>query len=440
MVGSGGWVGYKCIMISLLQRVRQSAFLRYNAVSFAGAMGIAFLNYLYYPVLGRLMNPADFGEVQTIISLFLQTVVFLGVFGLVTVGVVTKYEDHDIQNRLIAELEKLALMLAVVLLAILLLFGRQFADFLQFADAWPFLALVAALLLSVPGAFRNAFMQGRRQFAALSRAGILAASAKLVFAVIFVLLGGRAFGALFGLVMAQLIALAYTTSVVRRLGWRRPADFKRFSLPDLALLKPELRYGLLVLVTTLSMNLLLTLDIIVVKHLFDPTEAGLYAGIATIARIIYFATGPMAIVLLPSVRLAQPADQNSRLLLQSLGLFGVVGGGALAVFTLAPELVIRVMIGAKYLPYAYLLPRLGLAIFLVSLANLLSYYYLALRRPFIGAIGVASVLTTGALLMLNHSTLINVVNGLIGGSCLAIVLITATYLLYYRNPSWRRHD
>src|SRR5262249_32510346 len=77
----------------LARRALASPFLRHNAVYFAGSLLVAFLNYLYYPVLGRLLQPADFGEVQAVISLFLQAGVFLQVLGTVTVGVFKKYPD-----------------------------------------------------------------------------------------------------------------------------------------------------------------------------------------------------------------------------------------------------------------------------------------------------------------------------------------------------------
>jgi len=44
-----------------LKRLKQNTFVRHNAISFVGSVSVAALSYLYYPVLGRLLHPAQFG-------------------------------------------------------------------------------------------------------------------------------------------------------------------------------------------------------------------------------------------------------------------------------------------------------------------------------------------------------------------------------------------
>ena len=72
-------------MVGFLRHARRSRFLRHNSVFFISAVAVGALNYLYYPIMGRLLNTAQFGEVQTLISLFLQIAIFLSVLGLVTI-------------------------------------------------------------------------------------------------------------------------------------------------------------------------------------------------------------------------------------------------------------------------------------------------------------------------------------------------------------------
>ena len=56
-------------------------------------MIVAFFNYLFYPVLSRLLSPADFGDVQALISLITQSAIILGAFSVVAVNITTGYMD-----------------------------------------------------------------------------------------------------------------------------------------------------------------------------------------------------------------------------------------------------------------------------------------------------------------------------------------------------------
>ncbi len=57
--------------------LKERIFLRHNAIFWSASLFVSFLNYLYYPVLGRLLDPTSFGETQTIISIFTQVDRFL---------------------------------------------------------------------------------------------------------------------------------------------------------------------------------------------------------------------------------------------------------------------------------------------------------------------------------------------------------------------------
>ena len=78
-----------------LATLRSSDFLRNNAIFFAGSVLVGALNYLYYPLIGRLVSPATFGEIQTLVSLFLQFTIFLNVLGMITVNIMANYSNKE---------------------------------------------------------------------------------------------------------------------------------------------------------------------------------------------------------------------------------------------------------------------------------------------------------------------------------------------------------
>lgn len=409
-------------MKQLLRQAAGSPFLRHNAVYFGGSLLVAFLNYLYYPVLGRLLTPAGYGEVQAIISFFLQAGVFFQVLGIVTVGVFKKYAGQDERRTIIVELEWLALLVSVGVFALTVMLSPWLKAFLRFSSVWPFLFFAFAILLATPLAFSNAYLQGLKRFGALSWSNMVAAFSKLLISAALVIAGLGPGGAILGLALSQVVNVTYTHWLAAGLG--RPPLRLLPRLPDLRRVRPEILYAGLVFTTSLAINFTLSIDVLAVKHYFPPTIAGLYAGISTIARILFFLTAPLAAVLVASVKLGE-TPHNRALLRRSLALLTLLGATTLIFFALLPDFVITLLLGRRYLVFANQLPALSLAVFILSLDNLLASYHVALRRPRIMLASATGLLAMGVLLAFQHATIAAVVRSLIEGSVALFILILA---------------
>ena len=404
-----------------IARLRTNDFLRQNIVFFAGSLVVSVLNYLYYPVVGRLLPTAQFGEVQALVSLFLQATIFLGVVANVAVNVVANDQDNASSSRIVVELERFATLVVAAGLLVGLIFLPQIQHFLRFEHPLPFIVLGLSLLAGVTLTLRQAFLRGRNAFTQLSIVGSIAAGAKLVASAALVLLGLGTLGAVGGLVIAQLVTLIFVQRYARRAGFTAPHE-RWLRWPDLTLLKPQLPYAVLVLIVSLVSTLQFSFDILVVKHYFSAEVAGAYAGIATIARIIYFLTGSVAGVLLSTVKLDAPASAARGLLLRSMVLQIVLGGSALLAFALRPELFVRILIGPRYLSLASLLPELSLALFVIALINLILIYDMALRRNSAAIVAVLGAGVTAVLIVSNHATPAAVVRSLLIGSVIMLAI------------------
>ncbi len=147
-----------------------------------------------------------------------------------------------------------------------------------------------AVLLGVPMTFRSGFLRAKKRFGIVSMVGIIAAVSDLVISVVFVLAGWGTTGAIAALVVTQLIAFLCAAHYARRLGFTESLRSGMFRLPDFKLVLPELKYAALVLVGSLAITALYSIDSVAVKHYFDAATAGQYAGISTVGRIIFFLT------------------------------------------------------------------------------------------------------------------------------------------------------
>ncbi len=419
--------------MKLFKTLFNSAFLRQNAVVFVGSILVGVANYAYYPILGRLLEPKSFGEVQALVALSVQLVLFLTVLGQVTVNIVANYTDDEKKQRVILELEKLAFMLSVVITIILAALSMKLKTFFQFDSAWPFVLLLISLVASVPGAFRGAYLRAHKNFLDNAISQLIGSFGKIIFSAALVVIGLKTSGAIGGLVVAQLLTFWYAAQRARKLGFYYPKGKRRLFLPDLRVLLPELKYAALVFVASLAMAVLSSIDIFVVKHYFDPHVAGEYAAISTVAKIIFFLTGSASQVLLPSVKLELPHHDNRIFLLKSLTLVTAVGGCAVIFFTVFSKQIVHILMGSKYAAQVSLLPQLSIAMFLLSILSLIISYYLALRRYQIGVIVAIGTVVVGWLMLLHHSSLSAVVMNLIYGS-----ITTLGLFVIWRSASFLR--
>ncbi len=407
--------------MNLVRVWHSSQLLRHNVIFLVGSLLVGALNYLYYPILGRLVSPGVFGEVQTLVSLFLQLGVFLAVASMVIVTVVANYTDPGKRNRLIFEFEKLALLVGAVLLGLSLLFGKQLQDWLHFDSNWPFAVLALTMIVSVPFYIRGAFLRGQQRFGIVSAGNIVGAGGKLALSALLVGLGLGTAGAIGGLLLAQVVACILIVWWASQLGLA-PGTGRRFRWPNLALLAPELRYGGIVLAVSLAITMQYSIDIVVIKHYFDATTAGLYAGVAAVARILFFLTASIPQVLISKVRIRDGA-QNQHLLGKSLLLLLALSLPVLVAIVVAPSQILKAMMGETYTHLASVLPLLSISIFIVSITNLLAAYYLALRRFGIAVLAVVGAGFTYLFIFLHHGSPMAIVESLLLGSAATIVSI-----------------
>ena len=406
--------------------------VRNTAIYWTASVVVSFVNYLYYPVLGRLMQPADFGEVQTIISIFTQVAVFLQVLSLVGISIITKYSSETKRRQVTDELSRLALMLSLVVFALTILCTPLLVAFFHFSSALPFLVMAAAILISVPLSFANSYLQGHKRFWTLSAGNLMGSVVKLVGAVLFVSLGLRTFGAVGALVCAQLVALTY--ALWMGTGLRRFVSTNlKPRMPDIGLIRPEIAFAGIVLVTSITTNLMLSFDILVVKHYFSPVQAGLYTGISIVSNIIYFVMAPMAATMIPNISPSKGTVENQKFLRKSLLISLMVGGGVTLVFLLVPHLVVGILLGTKFSAYAGYLRGLSLALLMMSVVNLLVYYHIGLRNYLVAPVVGAGLVSTLWLLMRLHATMGAVVNDLVIGSLVTLVLLGSMTIWYRRE-------
>ncbi|HBA36480.1 TPA: hypothetical protein DCZ15_01245 [Candidatus Falkowbacteria bacterium] len=384
------------------------------------------LNYLVHPLLTRRLTIPEYGDYQALLSFLMVLSIVSTVIGTAFIrefsllSATAPEEIKSLRRRAAGRLFYFGLILFFLVFV--------FSGFLNrlFKISQPTTIIFSALsfICIFPLIINRALLSGRQYFSALSLSNFLDAFSRLVLVLILVVLQPLGLiGAALALGLGNLLPFFVSFWQVKKINL--PAQVKQFS----GSFKKIWRYGLLVLWFTALSQFFYNFDMLFVKSFFTPEEAGLYGALLTIGRIVYFIGGSISLVMFPVI--ANLKEDKSRhkykILGKSLALMSLLAIPAAAFIALFPKLVIKIIVGAKYLSIADYLPLFSLVILLLTLITVLSQYFLALakRRGLI----VLTVAAVGEvmLLALFHSDIWSVIYSLL--FIFSVTVITLLILL-----------
>jgi len=254
--------------------------------------------------------------------------------------------------------------------------------------------------------------QGGERFITFSAFAAGQAALKLVAAValgVFLGPAGVVLGISLGTAITYLIAL----------GILRKPFARKESWPWL---RPAVTYLALILPSTLAVAVLLSADVLIVKHFFGPQPAGEYAVVAALGRAIFWGATAVAAVLFPKVVFRENAGQSwAQIVLWSFAL--AIAGGALgvAVLTRWSEFIITVFAGAAYAPGSAYLPWYALGMTLLGGAVVLIATEQSRGASAFLWVLLPMTLAEPALLVRFHESLTQVIQVL--DACMAVLVI-----------------
>jgi O-antigen/teichoic acid export membrane protein len=165
-----------------------------------------------------------------------------------------------------------------------------------------------------------------------------------------------------------------------------PFDFKKLnfnrSIPLEAKQSKQVRnFFIITAFYELTQIIINNSDILLVKHYFESYEAGLYASLALIGRIVYFIAWMFVMLLLPTVvQLKKEGKATAPILFKYVGYISAIAITIVFACSLFPETAITLLFGESYLAMAPLLWKYALATGLFAISNIFAYYYLSLDR------------------------------------------------------------
>ena len=341
-------------------------------------------NWLYHAVMSRTLGPVDYGALSALMGLLLVLTVpvntiQMGISAFVALGDANR--DEAALKRTLSRSLRTFLLFGVGAFAILALLSGWLAGVLKLRSSVPILMIGSVLVpWAVLPVFRG-FLQGTQRFAALGASLVTEAVIKLAAGAVLVTLGLGLGGAAAGVGLGPIVALGLTVLALRAVFHARADKDDAVQETDSVQLTTMLRSLVPYALAIACFTLLTQADVVLVKALFPPHDAGVYAAASTGGKIVLNLTGALPMVMLPEIVRRNAANEDGRsILIRGLVYGGVAGGAVVILYALAPIHVIRVIFGSQYLESTPFLWPLGLAMLAYELALFGVYYQLGIRR------------------------------------------------------------
>ncbi|HWM06635.1 MAG TPA: polysaccharide biosynthesis protein [Actinophytocola sp.] len=310
------------------ERVRIAALL----VS-VGVAGNQAASYLLNVAAARLLVPASFGELGSLLAVLvvgavpamgLQTVAALRVARIRSAGPLT---DRDA-----GQLFSLGLATSAVVTAVALAAAPLLVVLLHLDSVWPVLCVAVSLTSITMIGLCYGMLQGTRRFTAM--AGLLGFEAL-----------GRIGGTVVGLVVFRsatgaLAGTAIGAVVVATVGWvvvGRPVPARHH--------KGHVGEVLHAVQAMLALVLLVNLDLVLARHHLEAHQAGEYAVGAIVTKIAYWLPQAVAILVLP--RLADERERR-RMVPRALGICAALDAVVVLGAVAAGPTIVALIGGADY--------------------------------------------------------------------------------------------
>ncbi len=377
-------------------------------------------NFLYNAYLGRRLSVEEFGLVTLVASfLYLSVVPFSALSKTIThrsAFLLGKYRQPV--KQFWAHIRMRAALIGFSLTILWFAATPILANLFKSNSAEPFFLFGPVWFLGIITAVDSGFLSGNLKFRFLAILIFVEPLLRLILTFGFVETGFT------NLVYAatpssMLISFLLGWLFVLRIGDVGPSIEKRHLL-----VFPN-HFFITATFTRIAIFAFLSLDVILAKYFLPPTEAGLYALLSLVGKMIFFVGSLFNQFINPVVSLREGAQEDSRKIFYKLffasTLVSLTAYLAVGIFGF---LTVPILLGDKVTPIVTLLPMYGLGILCFTVATAVVIFYQARRIYLFAIVSLVLAAAQVAGIYLHHANLAEItqVMAAVGVFSLGIIL------------------
>lgn len=405
-------------------------FIKHELVSgsfylFVGTTIANFFAFLFNLFMTRMLATSDYGIYVSLLSVITLMTVPIQSLGPVIVKFAAGYFAKDELGKgvkLYVQMYKFVFISAILLFAGFVIFSSPIKDFLRIQNVWYVVLSALVVSLYYINLVNSAFIQSLLKFRFLAFLSVLNALIRLVSGILLVFMGLRIFGALGGLFTMAIIGF-FLSFLPLRFMFKNIKDNKA-KIP----IREIISYALPTAFSIFFLTSFTSIDVILVKHFFNPHQAGLYAGLSLVGKVIFYFTGPIPLVMFPLLINRHSLGKSFNNLFYLALLLVLLPSVAITVFYfLFPSFVVRLFLGGgDYLSIIPYLGFFGIYLSVFSFVNVCVNFFLSINKMKVVPMVVIASFFQIMLIFIFHKSFYQII-----GVSLFVCLMLLLLLLFY---------
>src|SRR5450755_2476365 len=303
----------------------------------AGSGLVGVTNLVYNVVTARMLGPTGFAHATAVYTLLMLASAITLSFQVVCAKYVASHETVEEKNAIFAALHFRAWIAGIALSLNLFIFNRAITSYLNLPDPTLLSLLALGTAFYIPLGVRRGYVQGVHAFSSLAINFMLEGVVRLGGAYLLMWLGLGVRGA----VLASVIAVIASYFLARPSpGWRA------LSVHGIPIAFGE---GVQAIVFFSGQVVINNFDIVLVKHFFVPEQAGIYAAVSLVGRLVNMCAWSVVNTMFPVAAAARQSDREARpVLFLSLGLVFLILSVLILGLWAIPSFLWRTLFGSHF--------------------------------------------------------------------------------------------
>lgn len=373
-----------------------------SAVMIIGTNINNILNYIYHVFMGRMLGPAAYGEMASLFSLIVLVGTIPASLNLTVVKYVSSSKNKQELSGFLTWVIQKSVFLGLLISFTALITSGFLQSFLKISSITPVLLLSLSFAFLIPTTILRSALQGLLKFNKLMTSFLTESIFKLILSIVFVFYGLSVTGSMSGIFIASGIAVL--------ISYLFAAKYLSKSSPNTLPVSEFLTYSFPVLIYSLASTSLYSTDLLLVKHFFSSADAGSYAALSTMGKIIVFGASPVTGVMFPLVsKRKSEGDKFYNIFWSGFLLISVICITMLFIYFLFPGFAVSLLYGNLYLNTAKLLFPFGIFISLFTLVTYLVGFYLSVNYTKVVILLLAAAILQIIGIIMFHSSLLEVI-------------------------------
>src|SRR5437868_2833763 len=357
----------------------RARFLSGSMIMLVSSAVVGGINLVYNLIIARWLGAVEFGHAAAVYTLLMLLSSVTLAFQLVCSKFVAQSESLEAKAGVYVSLHRRAWQIGVVIGFLLIWASGAVANYLNLPNRTYIILLGIGSALYIPLGVRRGVLQGMYDFRRLAENFVVEVLVKLVGALVLMAAGLGVTGVIAAVTLS--LGVAYLLAVPQ----------KTLRVAAKADLPASFWEGMQATVFFIGQVIINNVDIVLVKHFFSAAEAGLYAAVALVGRVVYMLSWSVVSSMFPVSAGARSDERGGRmvltttfllvLLITTLFLFGL---------WLAPNALWKFLLGAGFpplggrSPYTSLLLLYAAATGVYSLAVVLMTYEMSRKIVNVG--------------------------------------------------------